>query len=107
MEQRQRQKKKMKKGGKRTLLASGSRHVCEFWESITGLRPIFGANKTESVGILSPQSCDAEKERLRGTLFLPTKDEREEAERGTLREPIAAIDAIAMCVCVVTCEFLG
>ena len=104
----------MKKGGKRTLLASGSRHVCEFWESetalgvtITGLRPIFGANKTESVGILSPQSCDAEKERLRGTLFLPTKDEREEAERGTLREPIAAIDAIAMCVCVVTCECLG
>jgi len=45
---------------------------------------------------LSPQSCDAENERLRGKLFLPTFDEREEAEQGTFREPIAAMDAITL-----------
>jgi len=89
---------------KLTLLASGSRQVWEFWESetalgetITGLRTLFGAIETESAEILSPQSCDAEKERLRGTVFLPPLEE-EEAEHGTLREPIAAIDAMTLSV---------
>jgi len=101
------EKQSSEERGKLTLLASGSRQVWEFCESetalgetITGLRTLLGATETESVEIFSPQSCDAENERLRGTLFLPPLEEEEaEAEHGTFREPIAAIDAITLCEC--------
>lgn len=50
----------------------------------------------ETVKILSPQSCDEVNERLRAMALDEEEDEEEEEEEegGTLRTPIAAIDAI-------------
>ena len=99
---------KSEESGRLTLLASGSRQVWEFWESetalgetTTGLRTLLGATETESVEILSPYSCDAEKERARGSIFLPPlEEEEEEEEHGTLRDPIEAMEAITLFVSV-------
>lgn len=71
--------------------------------TIRGLRVQLTLRVPPTVVSLSPESCDAENERLRGTGmdFFPTLEEEEE-EDGTFRTPIAAIDAIvafSLCVC--------
>lgn len=72
--------------------------------TIRGLRVQLTLRVPPTVVSLSPESCDAENERLRGTGmdFFPTLEEEEEEEDGTFRTPIAAIDAIvafSLCVC--------
>ncbi len=53
-----------------------------------GLRVQLGLPTPETVGILSPESCDAVNERrLRGMGFLPMLE-----EDGTFRTPIETID---------------
>ena len=92
-----------------TQLATGSRQVCEFFESETILgETIFGAlsmrfplRELKIEEIFSPERFEDANERLRGVIrelklepFEDEAEDEEDEENGNLRAPTAAMDAM-------------